>query len=810
MMNNQKIRRPLACILTHVFTICVLVVLLTVSCQTQPGSRDNSLKSDLPAEDGIVGLAGPFRLNVDTTYIQLSDYFNDPSAVESAEMPAAGVEAGLTDHGAIRIVSGPDMPALAGLEVVVDGQPRTLVCMKSKLRKYTFSFDTEGRAYETVQIKGEMNAWNVNAQEMQEENGIYSAEFLLEPKPYQYCMVLDGKEALDKHNPDSVSNGFGGFNSVMNPFGAERAEPLYLRTVSVEGDLVRLAASRKADDVIVTWENFRLPVQVTDGEVVFAIPDAARQQHRSFIRAWASSAGAVSNDVLIPLHEGRVLESAEELDRMDKHAMVLYNVFVDRFFNGDPSNDRPLNRPDVHPRADNHGGDIRGATIKVEEGYFEDLGVNTVWISPIVKNVEGAFGKWPDPETKFSAYHGYWPVSFTSVDDRMGTEEDLHELVDAAHSRNMNVLLDFVANHVHEQHPFYQADKNVATDLYLPDGRLNTELWDEQRLTTWFDVFLPSLRLDDPFVYETLTDSAVYWLTEYGLDGFRHDATKHVPEIFWRTLTRKIKDKVVLQEDREVYQIGETYGTRELVGGYVNAGQLDGQFDFNVYDACVTTLVREDGTFEGLDQAVQASLEAFGHHHLMGNITGNQDRGRFISYAGGALKLEENAKVAGWTREVGVGDAVAYQKSALLMGIIATIPGLPVIYYGDEVGSYGGNDPDNRKMMFFDDLNTEQADLLQHTRNIFQFRKNCLPLIYGDMRIHYKDKNTYAFSRNYFDQKVIVVFNKSNSGQSLAFDLDEDQDASSAETVFGSHFIVDGPSVRVDLPANGFDIIILK
>ena len=63
----------------------------------------------------------------------------------------------------------------------------------------------------------------------------------------------------------------------------------------------------------------------------------------------------------------------------------------------------------------------------------------------------------------------------------------------------------------------------IATDLYLPDGRLNTELWDEQRLTTWFDVFLPSLRLDEPFVYEMLTDSAVFWIKEYGLDGFRHD-----------------------------------------------------------------------------------------------------------------------------------------------------------------------------------------------------------------------------------------------------------------------------------------------
>jgi glycosidase len=392
----------------------------------------------------------------------------------------------------------------------------------------------------------------------------------------------------------------------------------------------------------------------------------------------------------------------------------------------------------------------------------------------------------------------------------MGTEEDLHELVDVAHKNNMNVLLDFVANHVHEDHPFYQANKDVATDLYLPDGRLNTELWDEQRLTTWFDVFLPSLRLDDPFVYETLTDSAVYWIKEYGLDGFRHDATKHVPEIFWRSLTRKIKDEVVIPEGREVYQIGETYGTRELVGSYVNAGQLDAQFDFNVYDACASALAKPDGSFDALNDAIQASLNMFGHHHLMGNITGNQDRGRFISYAGGALRFDEDAKKAGWTREVGVGDPVAYKKSALLIGLISTIPGLPVIYYGDEVGSYGGNDPDNRKMMFFEDLSEDESALLEQSQKILNFRKGCLPLIYGDMRIHHIDADTYAFSRNYFDQRVLVVFNKSNNGLSIAIDLDPDQDASNATSAFGTKIRGDGSSIKADLDANGFDIITLN
>ena len=141
----------------------------------------------------------------------------------------------------------------------------------------------------------------------------------------------------------------------------------------------------------------------------------------------------------------------------------------------------------------------------------------------MVKNPESPYGYWPDPPSKFSGYHGYWPVSFTIIDDRYGTAEDLHELVEVAHNNNMNVLLDFVANHVHQDHPVYRAHPDWATELYLPDGSLNTERWDEYRLTTWFDIFLPTLDLSRPEVYEMLSDSAVFWIREYKLDGFRHD-----------------------------------------------------------------------------------------------------------------------------------------------------------------------------------------------------------------------------------------------------------------------------------------------
>jgi glycosidase len=145
--------------------------------------------------------------------------------------------------------------------------------------------------------------------------------------------------------------------------------------------------------------------------------------------------------------------------------------------------------------------------------------------------------------TKFSAYHGYWPISFTQIDDHFGTPQEFDELVEMLHKTNKNILLDFVAHHVHEKAPFYLQHKENVTPLYLPDGSLNTERWDDHRLTTWFDVFLPTIDNSNPEVANIISDSAVWWLKTYNIDGFRHDAAKHVPLSFGVYLHTKPKDK---------------------------------------------------------------------------------------------------------------------------------------------------------------------------------------------------------------------------------------------------------------------------
>ena len=343
----------------------------------------------------------------------------------------------------------------------------------------------------------------------------------------------------------------------------------------------------------------------------------------------------------------------------------MYFTFVDRFANGNKKNDRRINDPRVPPIADYMGGDLAGISQKITDGYFDGLSVNALWISPITQNPESAYQEYIEPRRWFSGYHGYWPISSSKIDHRFGTEQGLKQLVSNAHNHNTNVLLDFVCNHVHEDHPIYRNDEGRATDLYLEDGSMNIRIWDDERLTTWFDVFLPTLDLENDEVINLQVDSAMYWLKKYNLDGFRHDATKHVPLKFWRTLTRKIRGEIIKKEQRPVYQIGETYGSDELIKSYIQAGLLDAQFDFNLFFTARDIFAFREGSFLYLNQALSKSLSTYGYNHLMGNITGNHDQVRFMGLASGAVSLSEDHKEAGYQREISIEDESGFGNSRL-------------------------------------------------------------------------------------------------------------------------------------------------
>lgn len=783
-----------------------LLLLIFSGC----GNNDDIL---YPKEPEMLNVAAPIQLQSDSTFIVLQDYFRTPNAIDSIKVDKNLQFSVSADSTLLTIVPvGKAIPRLSELKVWINGFPFSIVLEKSLKIWQHFSFDPKEKRYKKIQITGDMNDWNPAKNSLKLKDKIWETDILLFPGKYQYKIVVDGKSILDPDNRLTIDNNVGGSNSMVfvgsvNPQGAP-----FLFPDKTEKNTVTIGVKNKVKEFFVFWQNYRLDekfysIDSVGSSLKITIPKKAKDFESSLLRVMAYNGAGNSNTVLIPISEGVPITDPTKIKRSDKMAMIIYFMMVDRFKNGDLKNDAPLKDKAVDFKLNFQGGDISGITQKIDDGYFSGLGVNTLWVSPIVQNPLDAWAEYPPPHRKFSGYHGYWPMTLTTVDSRFGTAEELKKLVSNAHDKKMNVLLDYVANHVHQESQLYKQHPDWATPLILPNKKKNIRLWNEQRLTTWFDEFLPTLDLSKPEVYNLMSDSAIFWLNEYNLDGFRHDATKHVPEIYWRTLTKKINDQIVIPENRPIYQIGETFGSRELIGSYVNPGKLDAQFDFSVYFDAVNTFSKDNNSFKDLNYSLYETFMYFGNHHMMGNISGNQDLTRFISLASGAVSPNENAAEAGWKRNIQVKDTIGYYKLASLLAFNMTIPGVPIIYYGDEFGMPGAGDPDNRRMMRFDSLTKLENWTKAQTSKLAHLRGSNIALLYGDFKTIEVSDKTWVYMRIYFDKVVFVIFNKDKTAKKIDFEIPDKFMESRFISNFGNDFKLEKNKISLTLGGNSFEII---
>jgi glycosidase len=650
----------------------------------------------------------------------------------------------------------------------------------ARRNKYLFKYTPEGNP-QVVNLFGQFNSWNRQSLPMEDKDGDGEYEFRipLDPGRYEYKFYVDGVELADPKNPLKVPSGVGDFNSVvliektvtdnnyLHLLNYEEQDDTYSYSLYYEsvtkdlitpGDIVALIDNNK-----VKKENIKL-----DGNQIKLIFSLAELKGNRTIRVAVSKGGNATNFQSIRLEDGIPAGKQPFINWGDA---IIYSIMIDRFYDGDTTNSIPLEHPELSLKANYQGGDIQGIIDKLDEGYFNTLGVNTFWISPIVDNTNNAYEEYPPPHRYFTGYHGYWPISATRVEEHFGDMQLVKKFVDTAHNHGMRVLLDYVSNHVHEEHPFWNKNPEWFGVLDLPDGTKNLRLFDQQRLTTWFEPYMPSFDfVGSKEALELMTDNAVWWLKETGADGFRHDAVKHVPNEFWRTLTRKLNRDI---SNKDIYQVGETFGGIDLIASYVNNGQLSSQFNFNLYDVALPVFLYPENSFELLDLQMQKTFLVYGVNHLMANIMDSHDKVRYMAYADGDIELNSNkAKELGWSDPPKVDLVSSYRKLLLHLTYILTIPGVPVIYYGDEIGMTGAADPDNRRMMRFDDeINSYEEHTFKEVSKIVQLRKNHSALRQGDFNTLMADENIYAYLRSDLNERVLTVLNKSEKNRTVDLNL---------------------------------------
>jgi glycosidase len=336
----------------------------------------------------------------------------------------------------------------------------------------------------------------------------------------------------------------------------------------------------------------------------------------------------------------------------------VYFIMVDRFANGDVSNDGELHAPD-DPQGW-HGGDLRGITQRLD--YLQNLGVKTLWLTPLTASQQTKTG-----ET--GAFHGYWMRAPDELDPRWGDTDDLAALRDALRERGMSLILDVVTNH-------------VAYDSPIPDrrpawfhGQGPIEDWNDPLETVQGDVHgLPDLDQSNPEVRDWLLRGAARWMDMAQPDGFRLDAVRHVPMAFWQ----EYNQSVGAQGGRGFWMLGEQYdGRPEVVAETWRSGRFRQMFDFPLHFAMVDTVC--GGAHYGKVGAMLSLDRVYDRPERLVTFLDNHDLPRVMSACHGDVAA--------------VMDALALQFG---------MRGTPSVTYGTEAGLEGEDEPGNRSDMAFD------------------------------------------------------------------------------------------------------------
>lgn len=369
---------------------------------------------------------------------------------------------------------------------------------------------------------------------------------------------------------------------------------------------------------------------------------------------------------------------------------VVYFMMTDRFFDGNESNNT-ASGADTYGKNPGlyHGGDFAGVTAKLD--YLQDLGVNTIWLTPIVENIAGVTvtdeGKEDVPYN--AAYHGYWASDFTKLNPTMGTTEEFKTMISEAHKRGMRIMVDIVVNHAGYGTESTFAD--MLRDKSVSEGDIKS--WQSD---------LPDFATENADVRAKLVEWQTSWMKNYGVDYFRVDTVKHVDSTTWAALKNS-----TTEVNPSFKMIGEYYGAGYASNGStLGSGQMDADLDFDFNDQATSFV---SGNISSVEKFLSARNSALNNAYMTGQFLSSHDEDGFkASLMNGKKYTEDKATSA-----------------ALVAATLQlTAKGIPVIYYGEEVGLSGLNNypyQTNRYDMDFSKA-TKDNVTYQHYKNLLSIR----------------------------------------------------------------------------------------
>jgi len=503
---------------------------------------------------------------------------------------------------------------------------------------------------------------------------------------------------------------------------------------------------------------------------------------------------------------------------------VMYLIMPDRFANGDPTNDEPAEATGSYDRSKPrayHGGDLRGIQNHLQ--YLKDLGVTTLWLTPIVKN-----GAAQD-------YHGYGAVDLYAVEPHLGALKDYRDLVAAAHQQGLKIFFDIVPNHVGPKHPWvsnpplpdwFHGTQQHHLDSFSPVKRSfygktggeaaandpfealidpHAPLRMKRNLTDgWFFGILPDMNTENPVVEQYLLQNSIWWAEISGLDGYRVDTFPYVGRKFWANW-----DAGLHRLYPRLTTLGEVFHpdpgvTSFFVGATKRYDGIDTGlttvFDFPMFFTLRDVLLRNAPVGRIADVLRHDTF--YVHPEMLVPFFANHDVPRFASAEGNSPA-----------------------KLKLAFGLTLTLRGIPEIYYGDEIGMPGGGDPDNRRDFpggWIGDANNaftqagrtrEQQEIFSYVQALLKLHREHAALRGGWLWHLASDEMSYVFARESEEEHLVVAFNNADQPRELRIPLGDTpaQRASVIDLLFGDAKLeLAGKEIHVTMPAQSLSIFSLN
>lgn len=643
-----------------------------------------------------------------------------------------------------------------------------------------------------VAMRGEFNGWSETADPMTKV-GPYWERALSGLRPGDYAYKLFWREGgqekweLDPENPftkwvGSTQNSMLRVPDCDDPLLVLDQEP------TVEGGRVqfkvramygRQRVQLDPQKAVVTRNGLPIDAGWDASSGTFTIDDAGLASGKyGYLFRVEDTAGRAAEPLFVPLWV--------EDQPFDWRDATIYFILTDRFRDGDSSNNKPVSDPKLDTKANWQGGDFAGLKARIEAGYFDDLGVNCLWVSSPIMNTQGAF--WGSDGHKYTGYHSYWPIAtgWTGdqplngldgpIDPHFGDMDDFKEMVDAAHARGIRVIVDFVANHVHTDAPLYTEHRNDAEPWFNWNGGTVGQGyvcgWDRP-IECWFAEYLPDFDYRNGAVMDRVMDHAIWLIQETNIDGFRLDAVKHMILDFSSTLRARIDEDIDTWPGIRFYMVGETFtgegdGEKQTIRAYVSPALLDGQFDFPMFWAALAALVRHERGLDSLRGFMDGNEGYYGSSAVMSTFLGNHDVPRALSHAAGQIAdmWGNGSKEQGWTSPPGQPSSEdPYRRMRMAWTFLFTQKGAPLIYYGDEFGMPGAGDPDNRRMMRFDTgLSTWEKATLAHVQSLGKARLRNAAMRRGNRTTIQASGDYWAYVMKDGTNAVLVVLNRGDAG----------------------------------------------